>query len=279
MFRLKRSVLKTDRPSEVMRNFMTRAAAVRPLAALTAALLLFSSVVWAAGPELVGSLRASGVVVTNSIPMPDGGTVMSGDSISTDRGSLAIITSLAIGRLEVRANSQARLASDRVRLERGAVASSHLAVETGRFTVRPETSGRAWFSVASQNGRLLVAAHRGNVIIAARGFPQVVVPEGNVAVQNESQQGEAPVQEPGQPEDQSATLPQTSSEQPPRAQARNKNKKRKSAGGAAGATAPAWAIGSLSHAASIALVAGIGAAAVGAAAAVSVGNSGPSPSH
>jgi hypothetical protein len=270
-----------------MRNFMTRSAAVRPLAALASALLFFSSALSAAGPGLVGSLRANGVVVTNSIPMPDGGTVRSGDSIATDRKSLAIITSAAIGRLEVRADSQARLASESVRLERGSVASSHLAVEAGKFTVRPETPGRAWFSVASQDGRLLVAAHRGNVIIAARGLPQVVVPEGNVALQNESQQGEAPPpsrqnnpgQQQGQPEDQSATVPQTPSEQPPSTQARNKNKRRKSAGGAAGATAPGWTIGSLSHATSIALVAGIGAAAVGAAAAVSGGSSGPSPSH
>ncbi|MBI3695315.1 MAG: hypothetical protein HY238_10835 [Acidobacteria bacterium] len=223
---------------------------MRPLAVLTSILVLFSSTLWAADSAFVGTLRPSGVVLANAMTLPDGGTVRSGDSITTQPAALAVISSPSWGRLEVRFDSEARLASDRVLLARGAVVSSRLPVEVAGFTVRPENPAHAWFAVAQRNGRLVVAAHRGNLLIASTGALPVLVPEGSVASQGQEQ------------------------DQPPEPE---KGKKKRAAAAASGG----WTIGSLSHAASIALLIAVGAAAAAAVAGLSLGGgkeATPSPS-
>ena len=230
---------------------------MRALALMMVVMLVFSSTIWAATPEFLGRLHSSGVVLTNAVQIPDGGTVRSGDSISTQPGGLAVITSSSHGRLEVRPDSQARLAADRVQLERGSVAASRLPIEIGGYTVRPETTGSSWFAVANRDGHLVVAAYRGNVIIASAGAPPVVVNEGSLA----QQAGE---------QEQTQGTPQTDRDQP---QQEPGNKKKKAAGG--------WTIGSLSHAGSVALLVGLGAAgaAASAGAAVALTGQNPSPSR
>ncbi len=219
---------------------------MRILACLMAVMLFFSSTTWAAGPAFVGTLRTNGNVLANSSPMPDGGTVRSGDAVKTEPRSLGLITSPVYGRLEVRPDSEARLASDRVRLERGAVASSQLPVEVDKYTISPQNGAPAWFAVANRDGRLVVAAYQGNVIIAAAGGPPVVVSQGSVAQQDQDQNPQ-PDQDQAKPKDQ--------------------HKRRRRAGAAASG---GWTIGSLSHAASVALVVGVGAAAAATAAGLSV---------
>lgn len=228
---------------------------MRPLAIVMAVMLAFSSTVWTASPAFVGNLRSTGVVLTNSVPMPDGGTVRAGDFISTQRAALAIMTSSGFGRLEVRSDSEAQLSSDRLILARGAVASDRLPVEVGSYTIRPQNGNSAWFAVASRDGRLIVAAHRGSVLIASAAAPPVVVGEGSVAQQDQASQQD---------------------QRQPAEQEKGKKKKR-----AAAAASGGWVIGSLSHAASIALVVGVGAAVAGTAAglAVSLNDEGPSPSR
>ena len=66
---------------------------MRIAASLMAVMLFLSSTMWAAGPAFVGTLRTTGSVLANSAPMPDGGTVRSGDSIETHSRALALITS------------------------------------------------------------------------------------------------------------------------------------------------------------------------------------------
>ncbi len=216
------------------------------------ALVVFSTVLWPAGPFLTGNLRTRGVVVANAVPQPDGATVRSGDTIATGSGSLAIITSATHGRVEIRADSEARLGTDAIELARGAVASSLLPVTADRFTVRPQASDRAWYAVARRDGRLLVAAHRGNVLIAAAGVPPVLVPEGSYATED----------------DEPAAVPPD----------QHKKKKRRTRAAAGAASAGGWTIGGLGHAASIALVAGLSAGVVGATAGVALLNdSSPSP--
>ena len=245
-----------------------RFSASRLLATMMAVMLVVSSTAWAAGAVFVGSLHSTGVVLTNAVHMPDGGTVRSGDSISTQPGALAVISSPTYGRLEVRANSEARLNGNRVQLERGAVAASRLPVQVGSYTISPQNPTSTWFAVANRDGRLLVAAHKGNVIIASAGAPPVVVEEGSLAQQPKQEEASTtPQAAPDQPQtDQPATNQQT-----------GKKKKRAAAGAAAGA----WTIGGLSHAASIALVVGVGAAVAGTAAgaAVAISDSSPSPSR
>ncbi len=234
---------------------------MRTLSITMVVMLVFSTTVWAAGPVFAGNARTSGVVLTNSIQLPDGGTIHGGDSITTGKG-LAVITSASHGRVEVRADSLARFTAGSVELERGVVASSRLTVETAGYTIVPQGTARngedAWFAVANRQGRLMVAAHRGTVLIAAAGAPPVVLPEGSYAEQDStSAQQDA---------------------QPP-AQAEEKDKGRKKKGAAAGAASGGWTIGSLSHAASVALVVGVGAgvAAASVGAAVALSDEGPSP--
>ncbi len=220
----------------------------RQLVALNVAVLLvFSTTTWAAGPVFTGNLRVTGTVMANSVPMPDGGTVSSGDRIVTLAKSLAVISSPAEGRIEVRPDSEARFASDRVALHRGALAANRMAIEVDGFSIRPQDPARAWFAVAKRDGRLLVAAHRGNVIISAAGAPAVTVSEGSYATHIQGQE---------EPE-------------------KDKKKKKGAAGAAAGG---GWTIGGLSHAASIALVIGIGAGAAAAVAGAAVALSNEKPS-
>ena len=216
------------------------------------ALLTLSTVLWTAGPGLTGNLRTRGVVVANSVPQPDGVTVRSGDTIATGPNSLAVIISATHGRIEVRADSEARLDSDSVELARGAVASSLLPVTANRFTVRPQASDRAWYAVARRDGRLLVAAHRGSVLIAAAGVAPVLVPEGSYATED----------------DEPAAAP------PPK----SKKKKRRTRSAAGAASAGGWTIGGLGHATSVALVVGLSAGVVASTAGVALLNdSNPSP--
>ena len=233
---------------------------MRCLSLLMVVVLMFSSTVWAAGPVLIGSLRSTGIVLANSVPMPDGSTVRSGDEITSGPNGLAIITAPGRSRLELRAESAARLAADHVELERGAIASSRLPVTVDGFTIRPENPEGSWYAVASRDGQLFVAAHRGNVIISsASGAAPLLLAQGSVAQRpttSQSQSGE-------QPQDQ------------------QQQKRRRRAGAVAGASAGGWTIGGLSHAASVALVVGVGAgvAAASVGAAVALSDDNPSPSR
>ena len=221
---------------------------LKQLLALTMAVLLtFSTTVWAAGPEFSGHIRATGVVLANAVPLPDGGTVRAGDRIATRPASLAVISSKTHGRLEVRSDSQARLGAHRIELDRGAVAATSLPIAVDGFTIQPQNPARAWYAVAKRDGRLLVAAHRGSLIISAAGAPAVTVAEGAFAERTE----------------------------PP---ADEKDKKDKKKGAAGAATTGGWTIGGLSHAASVALVIGIGAGVAAAAAGAAITLSGDKPS-
>ena len=229
---------------------------MRILSVMMTVMLIFSSTVWAAGPAFTGNLRSSGVVLTNAVPAPDGGTVRSGDTVTTRPGALAVVTSATHGRVELRPDSEARFANDRLELTRGAVAATRLPVAVDGFTIQPQDPATGWFAVAKRDGRLVVAAHRGNVLIAAAGAPPVVVNEGAVAQQQEQQQ-----QEPQPAQDELE---------------KDKKKKRRRA---AGAATGGWTIGSLGHAASVALVVGVGAgvAAASVGAAVALSDESPSP--
>src|SRR4026207_276600 len=97
------------------------------------ALLTLSTVLWTAGPGLTGNLRTRGVVVANSVPQPAGAPVRSGDPIATGSNSLAVIISATHGRIEVRADSEARLGTNGIELARGAPASRLLPVTPDRL--------------------------------------------------------------------------------------------------------------------------------------------------
>ncbi len=234
-----------------------------PVAA--SALFLSTSLPAAAPP---GSARMStiGTVWTNSVALPSGTTVHRGDRIATGRNAVAVISSPATGRVEVRQNSDVTLADRYVALHEGVVAAENVAVTLADYQVKSKGNRRnPWFAVASRQGRVLVAAYRGDVLIAKAGLAPVLVPAGSYAVS-------APGPEPRKSE-----------------KAKSKERTREGSGRSRGAVAAGglppktnegWTIGSLSHGASVALIAGIGAgAAAGAVSAFALGDPSPSPSQ
>lgn len=243
---------------------------MRAVAHLVLILLMCPSLPRAAGPPFTGHLRSTGIVVTNSVALPDGATVASGDAISTSAGGLAQVTFPAHGRLEVRPDSVARLGASRVLLERGAVAADHLPIDAGGYTIHAQNPSGGWFAVAHRGGRILVAAHRGNVLIAAAGRQPLVVPEGSFAQQDR------PAPEQGQEE----AEPQPAD--PPKRPAKSRKRRRAAApaaGAGAGSAGGGWTIGGLSHSASVALVVAAGAGLASVGAAVSLSGENPSPSR
>ena len=59
---------------------------------------------------------------------------LAGDQISTDGQGLALISSPAMGRIEIRKNSKVTVAEDHVRLRKGAVGSEKLPVRLRHYT-------------------------------------------------------------------------------------------------------------------------------------------------
>ena len=232
-----------------------------PVAAIA---LFLSAGLCAAGPPGYARMSTVGTVWTNSVALPSGTTVHPGDRIATGRNAVAVVSSSATGRVEVRQNSDVTLADRYVALHEGVVLSEKVAVTLADYKVKPKDSqGNPWFAVASRRGRVLIAAYRGDVLIAKAGLAPVLVPAGSYAVP-------APGPE-------------------PRKKAKSKERTCEGSGRTRGAVAAGglppktkegWTIGSLSHGASVALVAGIGAgAAVGAVSAFALGDPSPNPSQ
>jgi hypothetical protein len=240
---------------------------MRFAAVMASVILVLSPISWGAASHVIGVLRATGIVMTNSVPMPDGGTICEGDLIRTAPGSSAVIASRS-GRVEIRENSEAQLRSGGVKLLRGAAASAQIPIDVGGYTVRPRNAAAGWFAVSNRNGRIVVAAHRGDLLIASAYAPQVVVPEGSVAEQEQDHQQDSQQQ----PKEQDSTRSPTE-----RTAARRKTHRKAAA--AAGGAAGGWSMGSLSHAASVAALAGVAVAGTVAGTAVALSESGPSPDH
>ncbi len=229
---------------------------MRGFSMLLAVVLLWSSAAGAAGPGWVGSLRSTGIVLANAVPMPDGATVRSGDRIACGPDSVAFITSPGQGRVELRSDSAALLTPDHVQLERGIVAASRLPITVSGYTIRPVDPDQAWYTVASRQGHLFVAAHQGDVLISsAGGAAPVLLAQGNQA---ERPAADSPPANDPWP-DQEASAPQPAPQR--------RRKRRAGAIAVAGASTGGWTVAGLGHAASLALLVGAG----GAVAAVSVG--------
>ena len=230
--------------------------------------LSFTAAIQAASPG--GMLSTAGNVWTNAVLLPSGTTVYSGDRIQTDRGASAILWSRTMGRVEIRSDSDVTLAEDHLRLHRGTVAGSAVSVLLEEYSVEPVPSEAAdsWFAVANRDGKQLIAAHRGQVRIVQPGIPPILVPAGSYAVPA----GEPDAEEEDE-EDSSKAGGKT--KKSPRARGAA------AAGGVGGkAAGGGFTIGSLSHAASVAIIAGASAAAVGGTvAAVTLNDPSPSPSE
>ena len=197
-------------------------------------IFLAATVTIAVAASPVGTVTSTGAVTVSGESLPAKGVpswpAVLGDEIITEKGGAAVLSSAA-ARVEIRENSEVRLGEDHVRLKSGSVGADNYAVRFGNYTARAKDpqAGPSWFAVADRDGKQLVAAHRGDVIIRGEHTPSILVPAGSYA------------------------LP------PPRREENDKDRDR--GGGAATAgSSGGWTIGSLSHGQSVALVLGLGAA-------------------
>ena len=201
----------------------------------------------------IATVTSSGDVTVGAAALKATGVrswpVLVGDQISTDGASSALVSSAAMGRVEVRKNSKVTVAEDHVSLQKGAVGSAGLPVRWRGYTVSAKDHrARNWFVVADQEGKVLVAAHQGDVYISRAGAAPLLLPAGSYAMP--------------------AAGPQENDEED--------DDRKGGAAATAGSTA-GWTIGSLSHAGSVALAVGIGAAVTTGAVVGLTGADGPQP--
>ena len=201
----------------------------------------------------LGGVTASGAVWTNQAALPSGSNVYEGDEIRTAPGALAVLESPVMGRIELRGGTHATVGARMIALERGVAASQKVAVQFDDFeAAAQDPNADNWFVVENHEGRKLVAAYRGDVVLRGGSGGSLVIPAGSYAMA-------------------AAAAPPA----PREAAAKGKSKddtdskrKRRKGGAAAGAGAKTgWSLGSLSHGASVALLTGATAAALGGAAA------------
>jgi hypothetical protein len=207
---------------------------MRWLSVLISAAIMSPAGALAGGSWAPAYVSTTGTVRTNSSRLPSGSTIYGGDVIATGEDGLAIVTSQGIGRLEVRPSSRVEFAANHVTLREGAVAADKSAVGLGEYTIQARSPELAdnWFAVASRNGRKVVAAHRGDVLIARAGVAPLLIPAGSYAA--------FPGGDPPDEKDTKGGAKDTSAKAP---------------------ASEGWTIGSLDHKGSVILVTTIGAAA------------------
>ena len=243
---------------------------------LTALMLSLTAIAWAGEASATANLITTGTVWTNSVALPSGSTIRSGDRIKTGSAGTALVLSPTTGLIEVRRNSEVTFTAARLTLHNGVVSTGHLPVRLGDFEMQvKDPNPQALVVVANRDGKQLVAAHRGDALITGAGLVPVLVPAGSYAVSaggpaDKSKSGTTTKEEDdddGRPADESGTTTKEDDDDDDAGAAGAAG-----AGGAGGAAVPAaagkaaeigWTIGSLTHQASVALVAGVGAAAAG----------------
>ncbi|MEZ5365120.1 MAG: hypothetical protein R2748_23040 [Bryobacterales bacterium] len=197
-------------------------------------------------------MTTSGAVWTNQTALPSGSSVYAGDEIRTAPDAFAVLDSPATGRVELRGDTSAKVGESSVTLDRGVVASAKMAIATGGLEISvADPKADNWFVVENQDGRQLIAAYRGDVIVRGRSSGSFIVPSGQYAM--------AAAAAPPSPRESAEKKGDADKN------AEDKDKDRKKRGGAAAgaATNSGWALGSLGHAASVAVVTGATAAALG----------------
>ncbi len=161
---------------------------MRLLALLMALLLPVSAVPLPAHPAAVRYLSTTGTVWINAAALPSGSSIYNGDTVATAENGFALIHSPEQGRVEVRPDTLVSVAEQEISLKGGVVASDGLAVRLGSDLMRPKpgTESHPWMVVADRDGRKLVAAYRGSVVIDRAGDDPFVIPEGYYAVPQDS---------------------------------------------------------------------------------------------
>jgi hypothetical protein len=137
-----------------------------------------------AGSATVRHASTTGTVWINAAALPSGSSLYDGDTVATAADGFAMISGGGQGRVEVRRDSLVSIGPAAITLKGGVVGSDGAAVRLGDALIRPAgvSQTRPWFVVADRDGKQLVAAYEGDVLIALdRGKP-LLVPQGSVAV-------------------------------------------------------------------------------------------------
>jgi hypothetical protein len=112
-------------------------------------------------------LYANGAVWLNGSEVPKSGAVFSGDLLQTRADSTANVQSTG-SNVMVLADSLVKFQGPTVEIEHGAVrvtTSRGLAAQAGDVTVKPASSGWTEFQVADVDGRVQIAANKGDLTI------------------------------------------------------------------------------------------------------------------
>jgi hypothetical protein len=132
--------------------------------------------------DSLGGLTVSGRVWTNQVALPSGSSVYAGDRIQTDPGGLAVL-GMGTHRVEIRPESSVTLRGDSLDLHRGAAGSTGSDIVMGDTAISAQGANNdSWFVVSETDGKVLVAAYRGDAVIRERDGRRTVVPAGSFAM-------------------------------------------------------------------------------------------------
>jgi hypothetical protein len=189
--------------------------------------------------RILGGVVASPGVTVAGIPIPSEGTIFAGDLLRTPKGGTALVNFAAASQANIAEETSVRFGYAGVnplaQLSLGTMVTTRLSkdgliVETPKYRIEPAEQGKAVHVVAvlRDEGTVVTARHGGVSITEISSGLRYVLPEGKYATIAASSVG---VPRPGKEGDEQAA-----------------------AGGTPGTQGGGWHIGSLSHAASIAVV-------------------------
>ena len=134
-------------------------------------------------------LYSGGTISLNGSTPPQSSVIFSGDLVQTTKDSIAKINALGSS-LVVLSDSGIRFDGNAVTLDHGGVAvstSRAMATRTGDLTVTPAASVWTQFDVTNLNGKVKIAARKGDLTIAD-GAETTTLAQGQQTTRDESQQ-------------------------------------------------------------------------------------------
>jgi hypothetical protein len=153
--------------------------------------LLFPCSLLAAKPMAIW--HGDGKAMLNGASSPPTSAIFPGDNVKTDSHSVASITAEGSSVL-VLANSSVEFQGEAVELQKGTIVvstSRGTAARAGDVTVSPQSNKTANFVLDEHDGTVLIAAHRGNLVIGDK-LGTSILPEGQQTTRRHKQKGAIP---------------------------------------------------------------------------------------
>ncbi len=216
--------------------------------------LLGGPVMGAEGRQVVGKVLLSSGASVEGVALPNEGTILADDLLTTEKGGKALLEYSRTGRAALGEETSVRFRSSAdplvARLSSGTLVAQKqddevLVIETPKYKIKPRGTGKAiyWVTMLADKSTI-VAARYGEVSITEVSSGQsYLLPQGMFAAIPASASGV-----PASPEEEKEESRQAPGQQAPMAPGKPPE--------------PPWHIASLSHGASLALVGGVGVFAV-----------------